>query len=191
MAQSTAEPMAQRKQSQRDCFNSSSTRGNTILERVTYGVPSSRRMLTPGLLLKKHDLIVHYLKSIGLTTADRDTAFYLLRLFAYYGKVYPKAPNYTEDCYRSKRSFWRTVAKLEELGFVDRINRYLNHLQISNCYRLDKLVLCLARYLAEHGYQFLDKFTQDIIHETAKAFWRTIHSLRVRLRDPIPLTLDA
>jgi len=76
-------------------------------------------MLTPGLLLKKHDYIRAYLVSLGLTTAERDAAFFLLRLYAYYGKVYPKAPNYTEDCYRSKRSFWRAVAKLEEQGIID------------------------------------------------------------------------
>jgi TorA maturation chaperone TorD len=145
-------------------------------------------MLTPGYLLKKHDLIRTYFVSLGLTTAERDAAFYLLRLYAYYGKVYPKAPNYTEDCYRSKRSFWRAVAKLEEFGLLDRINRFLHHLQISNAYRLDKLVLCLVRYLAEHGCPYFDKFTTDIINKTTSSFWRTIGSLRVRLRDPIPIT---
>jgi len=148
-------------------------------------------MLTPSLLIKKHDYILAYLKSIGLTTAERPAAFYLLRLFAYYGKVYPKAPNYSEDFYNSKRSFWRAVAKLEEAGLIDRINRYLHHLQISNAYRLDKLLLCIIRYLAEHGCPFLDDFTRNIIHETDNSFWRLIKTLRVRLRDPIPLTAMA
>ncbi|MBA7538625.1 hypothetical protein ES705_30902 [subsurface metagenome] len=144
-------------------------------------------MLTPGLLLKKHDYIRHYLVSIGLTTAERDAAFFLLRLYSYYGKVYPKAPNHTEDCYRSKRSFWRAVAKLEDSGLIDRINRYLHHLQISNCYRLDKLVLCIIRYLAEHGCPYLDGFAYYCLDEVGSQFWRALAFIRVRLRDPIPI----
>jgi len=148
-------------------------------------------MLNPGLLLKKHDYIRAYLVRLGLTAAEREITFHLLRLYAYYGKVYPKAQEFTEDGGCSKRSFWRAVAKLEEQGVIDRINRYLHHLQISNAYRLDKLVLCLVRYLAEHGCPFLDEFTQNIIHQTAGPFWAVIHTLRVRLRDPIPLTRQA
>jgi len=191
MTTALKEPLAQRKVSTDTFRNSSYLYGNTVLERLTYGVPTSRRMLTPSLLLKKHDHILAYLKSIGLTTAERPAAFYLLRLYAYYGKVYPKAPNYSEDFYNSKRSFWRAVAKLEDSGLVDRINRYLHHLQISNCYRLDKLVLCIIRYLAEHGSPYFDEFTRDIIHQTANSFWRVIDKLRVRLRDPKPLTFMA
>ncbi|MBA7604699.1 hypothetical protein ES703_11825 [subsurface metagenome] len=188
-ATASAKPLAQRKaptNTDIPTYNS-----NKILETLTYGVPAPRRMLTPSLLLKKHDYILAYLKSIGLTTSERPAAFYLLRLFAYYGKVYPKAPNYSEDFYNSKRSFWRAVARLEEAGLIDRINRYLHHLQISNAYRLDKLLLCIVRYLAEHGCPFLDDFTRNIIHETDNSFWRLIKTLRVRLRDPIPLTAMA
>jgi len=191
MNTTTQKPLAQRKQSQRDCFNPSSSNSTTILDRLTYGVPTKRRMLTPGLLLKKHFYILAYLKSIGLTTAERPAAFYLLRLYAYYGKVYPKAPNYTEDFYNSKRSFWRAVAKLEDSGLIDRINRYLHHLQISNAYRLDKLVLCIIRYLAEHGSPHLDGFAYYCLAKVGSRFWRAIHLVRVRLRDPIPVTLNA
>ncbi len=191
MTTATAGTLAQRKHSPPIPNNRPLYNNNQILERLTYGVPAPKRMLTPSLLLKKHDYIRDYLLTLGLTTAERDAAFFLLRLYVYYGKVYPKAPNYTEDCYRSKRSFWRAVAKLEEFGLLDRINRYLHHLQISNAYRLDKLVLCLVRYLAEHGCPFFDKFTQAIIRKTADSFWQTIHTLRVRLRDPIPLTAMA
>jgi len=191
MTTTTAKPLAQRKVSS-DTFNSNTPlNSNTILERVTYGVPAPRRMLSPGLLLKKHDYILSYLRAMGLTTQERQAAFYLLRLYAYYGKVYPKAPNYTEDFYASKRSFWRAVAKLEELGVIDRINRYLHHLQISNCYRLDKLVLCIIRYLAEHGSPYLSDFAHDLLRRIGVSFWRTIWTLRVRLRDPKPLTIMA
>lgn len=191
MTTATAGTVAQRKSPLHPHHKKDHLNKETLLMRLTYGVPAPRRMLTPSLLLKKHDYIRSYLMTLGLTDAERDSAFFLLRLYAYYGKVYPKAPDYTEDCYRSKRSFWRAVAKLEELGIIDRINRYLNHLQISNCYRLDKLVLCLIRYLAEHGCPFLDQFTRNIIRQTADSFWQTIGRLRVRLRDPKPVTFMA
>ncbi|MBA7664699.1 hypothetical protein ES703_72762 [subsurface metagenome] len=105
--------------------------------------------------------------------------------------MYPKANEFTGDGGCSKRSFWRAVAKLEELGVLDRINRYLHHRQISNCYRLDKLILCIIRYLAEHGCPNLDGFAYYCLAKAGSQFWRAIHSIRVRLRDPIPLTLVA
>jgi len=141
--------------------------------------------------LKKHYLIVSYLVSLGLTPAERQVAFNLLRLYSYYGKVYPKANEFAGVGGCSKRSFWRAVAKLEEIGFIDRINRYLHHLQISNSYRLDKLVLCIIRYLAEHGCPNLDGFAYYCLSKVGSRFWRAIYSIRVRLRDPIPLTLEA
>ncbi len=191
MTTATAEPLAQRKPSPSTRNNTSLYNSTKVLERVTYGVPAPRRMLTPGLLLKKHHYIVSYLKALGLTPAEREITFHLLRLYAYYGKVYPKANEFTWDGGCSKRSFWRAVAKLEESGFIDRINRYLHHLQISNCYRLDKLVLCIIRYLAEHGCPYLDGFAHYCLAKVGSQFWRAIYSIRVRLRDPIPLTLVA
>ncbi|GAH42776.1 unnamed protein product, partial [marine sediment metagenome] len=172
MTTAIAEPLAQRKAPLPIYKDNVSYNSNKILETLTYGVPAPRRMLTPSLLLKKHDRIRTFLVSLGLTTAERPAAFYLLRLFTYYGKVYPKAPNYTDDFYNSKRSFWRAVAKLEDSGLIDRQNRFLHHLQISNAYRLDKLVLCIIRYLAENGCPYFNHFTQDIIRQTDNSFWR-------------------
>ncbi|MBA7610697.1 hypothetical protein ES703_17909 [subsurface metagenome] len=191
MTTATAEPLAQRKRSPSIHNNRPIYNSNQVLERLTYGVPAPRRMLTPSLLIKKHFYILSYLKAIGLTTAEIPAAFFLLRLYAYYGKVYPKAPNYTEDFYNSKRSFWRAIAKLEDSGLIDRINRYLHHLQISNCYRLDKLVLCIIRYLAEHGSPYLSDFAYKCLDKVGSRFWRAIWTIRVRLRDPIPLTAMA
>ncbi len=191
MHTTTAGTLAHRKPSLSTYDNKNTYNVEKVLERVTYGVPAPRRMLPPGLLLKKHDYIRRYLVWLGLTASEREITFHLLRLYAYYGKVYPKANEFIDTGGCSRRSFWRAVAKLEELGVIDRINRFLHHLQISNCYRLDKLVLCLVRYLAEHGCPFLDDFTRDIIHQTADSFWQIIDNLRVRLRDPIPLTLEA
>ncbi len=191
MTTATAKPLAQRKALSPTYRDNHTLNTTTLLEKLTYGVPAPRRMLTPGLLLKKHHYILAYLKELGLTTQERQAAFYLLRLYAYYGKVYPKAPNYTEDFYASKRSFWRAVAKLEDSGLIDRLNRYLHHLQISNAYRLDKLVLCIIRYLAEHGSPYISDFAHDLLTRIGISFWRTIWTLRVRLRDPKPLTIMA
>ena len=191
MTTATAEPLAQRKPSTHTPNNNHPLNTNTLLGRLTYGVPAPRRMLTPSLLLKKHDYIRAYLVALKLTPAEREITLQLLRLYAYYGKVYPKASEFTQDGGCSKRSFWRAVAKLEDSGHIDRINRYLHHLQISNCYRLDKLVLCIIRYLAEHGNPFTDTFTQTLIRLTTNSFWRTIWTIRVRLRDPNPLTTMA
>lgn len=191
MINSASKPLAQRKVSETMSPFTLYKEGNTILERLTYGVPAPRRMLSTSLLLKKHDYIVTYLRRLGLTTAERPAALFLLRLYAYYGKVYPKAPNYTDDFYNSKRSFWRAIAKLEDAGLIDRNNRYLHHLQISNCYRLDKLVLCIIRYLAEHGCPNLPDFARDLLAQIGASFWRNIWTLRVRLRDPIPLSITA
>ncbi len=191
MTTATQKPLAQRKPPTPTPKNDYTLNTTTLLKRLTYGVPAPRRMLTPSLLLKKHHYIVSYLRAIGLTTAERDAAFFLLRLYAYYGKVYPKAPDHTEDCYCSKRSFWRTITKLEDSGLIDRINRYLHHLQISNCYRLDKLVLCLIRYLAEHGSPYISDFAHHLLSQVGASFWQTIRTLRVRLRDPKPLTIMA
>lgn len=191
MTTAIAETLAQRKPSTSTSLNRPIYNSNLILERLTYGVPAPRRMLSPQLLLKKHDYIVSYLAALGLTPAEREITLHLLRLYAYYGKVYPKANEFTWDGGCSKRSFWRAVAKLEESGFIDRINRYLHHLQISNAYRLDKLVLCIIRYLAEHGCPYLSDFAHDLLQRIGISFWRTIWTLRVRLRDPKPLTIMA
>ena len=191
MTNATAERVAQRKSPTDSPGTSSLYNSTVVVKRVTYGVPASRRMLSPSLLLKKHHYIRRYLGDLGLTIAEKEAAFYLLRLYAYYGMVYPKAPNYTEDFYCSKRSFWRAVAKLEKAGVIDRLNRYLHHLQISNCYRLDKLILCLMRYLTEHGCPYLDAFTRQLLRDTSNHFWTLIHRIKLRLRDPNPLTITA
>jgi len=191
MQTTTQKPLAHRNTTIPLSNNPISSNVNTILERLTYGVPTPRRLLSPGIFTKQYDRIRDYLVSLGLTNAEREVALKLLRLYCYYGKVYPKASQFDDDRGCSRRTFWRAVAKLEEIGLIDRINRYLHHLQISNAYRLDKLVLILARYLAEHGYRFIDTFAEAILRITSNSFWRTIWTVRVRLRDPKPLTAMA
>jgi len=119
-----------------------------------YGVSTSRRVLSPQLLLKRFDQVRNFLShTLHLTSAEREVTFHLLRLWAYYGNVYPKAAMLAEYTGCSKATYWRAVRKLRDLGLVTVIPRFLTpyRRQISNLYRLDKVILLIAKYLAEHG----------------------------------------
>lgn len=147
-------------------------RGDTL--QLGYGVSPSRRVLTPQLLLKRFDQVRDCLAyTVGLTVHQREAALYLLRLWAYYGNTYPKAAQVTADGGCSKATYWRTVARLRDLGLITIINRYIirPHAQISNLYKFDRLLLILARYLAEHGVPFLQKWIQPYLAMTGSRFW--------------------
>ncbi|MBA7477216.1 hypothetical protein ES707_12618 [subsurface metagenome] len=165
-------------------------------ELYSYGVPMSRKILTCELYTRRFDEIRHYLdRNIGLTLAERDGILRLLRIYAYYGRVYPKASQIASDfgnmvpgC--SKRSFWRAIAKLREDGLIQVHNRYLHGRQISNCYRLDKLILCLVRWLLEHGTRYLNLLKLprelfDALH--IQDFWRLIWSAKADLSKAVPV----
>lgn len=165
----------------------------------SYGVPMKRKILTCELYNKRFDEIRHYLdRNIGLTLAERDGILRLLRIYAYYGRVYPKASQIADDfgnmvpgC--SKRSFWRAIAKLREDGLIQVHNRYLHGRQISNCYRLDKLILCLVRWLLEHGQRYLNllKLPRELYDALQGAdFWRLIWSAKADLSKATPVRLN-
>lgn len=141
---------------------------------LPYGVSPAYRVLSPQLLLKKWNYVVGCLGGpLGLTTAQREVVLRLLTLWAYYGKVYPKESQITEDPGCSKATFWRTVRLLKELGLIDVLNRYVirEHAQISNLYSLDRLVMVIARYLAEHGTRFYHKWLEPLLRAPAQSFW--------------------
>jgi len=160
---------------------------DSIRSRNTYGVSRSRRILSPELFLKKYDYIRDCLMyTLELTSAQREVVLRLLRYWAYYGQVYTKESTVTEDPGCSKATFWRTLRLLKELGLIQVINRYVvrPHAQISNLYRLDRLLLLLARYLAEHGVRFLEKWLKPYLSMPGHSFWST---LRVRNTDGVPM----
>jgi len=143
-----------------------------------YGVSPSRRVLSPQLLFKKFDAVRDCLQhSLGFTTAQREVTLRLLRLWAYYGNVYPKEALITQEPGCKKATFWRTIRRLEDLGLIDVINRFLiqPHAQISNLYRLDRLIVLLARYLAEHGVRFFEKWLAPALTMPGLLFWRQIY----------------
>lgn len=155
-----------------------------------YGVSPSRRVLSPELLLKKYDYVRDCLKYVlGFTTAQREVTLRLLRYWSYYGQVYLKESQVTAEPGCSKATFWRTVRLLEELGLIWIINRYIirPHAQISNLYRLDRLAVMLARYLAEHIAHVWDDWLLPWIRLTWPEFWSTLKLPLFR----VPGQLDA
>ena len=154
-----------------------------------YGVSSSQRVLTTGVFLRKYDEVRDCLGDVlGLSNSQREVALRLLRLWVYYGKVYPKECQVTELPGCSKATYWRTVKLLEERGLVRRVNRYLirPHAQISNLYLLHNLLILLARYLAEHGAQFKQKWILPFITMPGRQFWTIAWTARVTAYDTPP-----
>jgi len=142
-----------------------------------YGVSSAFRVLSPQLFFKQFDRVRDCLKyTLGLTVSQREVALRLLRLWAYYGNVYPKEAQITGQPGCSKATYWRTIRILESRGLVNVINRHIirPHSQISNLYRLDRLVLLLARYIAEHGHQFSESWLQPYFAMPGREFWSLI-----------------
>ncbi|MBA7522462.1 hypothetical protein ES705_14581 [subsurface metagenome] len=180
-------------------------------EQTVYGVPKARRMLTPEIYYKRRDLIRDFLRlELGMHAAEYEAILRILRLYVYYGKVYPKAQQIATDsadplppsilpsmgiaepqrhhwgC--SKRSFWRAIAILKEQDLIEVMNRYLHGKQLSNCYRLDKLVLMLVRYIAEHR-EYFDRFASALFDYIGASFWQRIWHLEVTLAAAKPIRL--
>lgn len=144
---------------------------------MTYGVSRSQRLLSPSLFVKRFDDIRNCLEDVvGLSVAQREVTLRLLRFWAYYGHVYPKSAQVTNDPGCSKATYWRTIKYLRELSLITIVNRYVirPHAQISNLYRLDRLVLLLARYLAERGVSFLQPWLTHILAMPGRQFWTSI-----------------
>lgn len=149
-----------------------------------YGVSKAQRVLSPQLLLKKFDYIRDCLDNVlKLTTAQREVTIRLLRLWAYYGNVYPKEAQVTSAPGCSKATYWRTLRSLKELGLIVVVNRYVirPHAQISNLYRLDKLVILLARYLAEHIAHVWPDWLWPYLHKPWPEFWNILRGGQLKL----------
>lgn len=142
-----------------------------------YGVSSAFRVLSPGMFFKKYDQVRDFLElSLGLGSSAREVVLRLCRLWAYYGNVYPKEAQVCTEPGCSKATFWRTIRRLEQLGLIRVINRFVirEHAQISNLYRLDRLMLALARYIAEHGGQFSERWLRPYLTMPGRLFWSQI-----------------
>jgi len=142
-----------------------------------YGVPSSKRMITPGKLRKHHMAIYSFLKhDLGLPTAEREAVFRLLRLATYHAHVYPKADQVAEAPGCSTRSFWRAISRLKGMGLITVVNRFIlrEEAQISNLYILRRLLLAITRYLHEHSVRFKQSWLKPILSMSGPRFWSEI-----------------
>jgi hypothetical protein len=136
-------------------------------------VSSPHRVITRGLLLKRYDLVRDSLEHmIGLTVQQRGVVLQLLRYWAYYGLVYPKACQVSSEMMCSRSTFWRTIKLLEGRGLLTRVNRFIirPHAQISNLYRFDRLLIVIARYLAEHCQVSLPAWLDPILALATRRF---------------------
>ena len=144
-----------------------------------YGLPLAMQAISPQALLKNFDKVRDFLKdTLGFTTAEREVALRLLRLYAYYGIIYPKAKQVTTLPGCSERTFWRVIKLLKDMNLVTVVNRYVRRewAQISNLYRLDKLVLAIAKYLAERGQHFDQQWLRPLVEMNGSDFWRSIYT---------------
>lgn len=157
-----------------------------IERRETYGVSSSyrvsrsHRVLSPGMLIKRFDDVRRFLRDqLALAPAQREVTLRLLRFWAYYGLVVPKASTVTELPGCSKATYWRTVRLLKDQELVQVVNRYVirPHAQISNLYRFDRLMVLLARYLAERGTAFYEKWLKPYLRVPGALFWTSTRTL--------------
>jgi len=139
-----------------------------------YGVSPDHRLLANGVFDKRFDQIVHCLRDVvALPTGQREAILRLLRIWRYYGKVYPKASQIAAEPGCSKATFWRAVMHLKKLGLIRVIPRILDPLrrQISDLFILHKLLLVIARYLAEHGCPFTEKWLRPYLAMPGSQFW--------------------
>lgn len=140
-----------------------------------YGVSRSRRIISPQTILRRFDQIRRCLAGpLGLSRKERDVVLELLRLWSYYEEIYPKADQVARAAWCGRATYWRTVRMLEDRGLITVINRYLvrEEAQISNLYRLDKLIIVLAKYLAEHGLKFAESWIRPYLMIPWPDIWR-------------------
>lgn len=142
-----------------------------------YGVSPTYRILSKGLLLKHFDKVRRCLVDVlGLTDCQREVVFRLLRFWTNYRKVYPKASQICSEPGCSKATFWRTVSYLKAQGLIEVIPRDLTPFrrQISSLYILTHLLILIARYLAEHGTAFREKWLKPYLQLPGRVFWATL-----------------
>jgi len=139
-----------------------------------YGVSLDYRVLTKGLFIKQFDHIRGFLQgTLGLTAKQREVIFALLKLWVHYGKCYPTVAMLCREAYCSKSTALRILKLFDDLGFIEVVHRDLKpyRRQISNLYLLHKLLLLIARYLAEHGHAFREKWLTPYLAMPGALFW--------------------
>ncbi len=145
--------------------------------RKPYGVPSPHRVLPQGVIFKRwRDVQAFYRVTLGLTKPQRAVVSELVRLWMIKGEVYAKASQVAEASNVGVRTFWRTISRLEGLKMIQVFNRYVQRewAQISNLFRMEKLIFALARFLAECGERNLGPMMARFLALPGREFWSRI-----------------
>ncbi len=153
-----------------------------------YGVSSSQKLLPPQLLLKRFDYVRDFLKGkLGLSAGERENTLNMLRLQAYYSQVYLKADMFADQPGCSKSTFWRTIRKLKGFKVLSVTNRFVmrEHAQISNLYILDKLLILIAKYLAEHIGHIWPEWIMPQLRLPWPTLWATLTQTREARAGPL------
>lgn len=170
-------------------------RGNiTEVRRQTsyYGVSKARRALSPQLFFKRYDQIRDCLESVlGLSIAEREFTLRAATFGAYYGNCYAKISTLCQEPGCSKATAFRVLRKLKDQHLIEVIPRILTPFrrQISSLITFQKLFLLIARYLAEHGAQFFERWLQPYLSMPGCQFWS--RKLVWRTPGPLPGTAAA
>jgi len=156
-----------------------------------YAVPLASKTLSKADYCRHYDDIRELLKGpLSLSNFERDVAFQLIRFGVYYGRVYPKASTLADQCQVSKRAVWRAIARLRGLGVIKSYPVFINGYQTSSWYRMDKLFLMMAQFIAERGRE-LNRQAIAILR-SFNNFWHQIWHAEVDLVDeqaPVKLKL--
>lgn len=142
-----------------------------------YGVSTSYRYLPKELFFKRYDRIREFLECVlGLPPAEREFTLRASRFGAYYGNCYAKIATLCEEPGCSKATAFRVLRKLKDQGLVTVIPRDLKpyRRQISSLILFHKLFLLIARYLAEHGHQFYEKWLKPYLSMSGSLFWGSV-----------------
>lgn len=100
----------------------------------------------------------------------------MVRLWGIKGEVYPTAEQLAEAAHVSVRTVWRTIEHLEKMNMIQVVNRYVQRewAQISNLFRMEKLIFALARFLAECGERNLGPMMARFLALPGLEFWSRI-----------------
>ena len=154
-----------------------------------YGVSSYYRVLTKGVFLKQFDHVRDFLQHVlGFSVGERDFTLGVLEYWAHYGNCYAKVADLTHKPGCSESTAHRALRKLKNMGLASVIERYLEprRRQISNLLILHKLLILIARYLAEHSVAFLEKWLQPYLRMTGQMFWHQLFRLPIADPDGLP-----
>jgi hypothetical protein len=146
---------------------------------LRYAVPKHYRKISPTLLNKHHRTIHSFmLSALRLTHKQTRVAEILLRLWCYYGHVYPKAQTIADECMVSKRTVWRTIQILEDMHFISRNARYFtpSRNRISNSYDCSQFCTAIAFLLYEKSVKLKYGWLQPYFRIPGSVFWSLVYT---------------